>query len=739
MRKDEDFNSIFQEIFSRRLGQAVKLFENYLLVHPQIGGQDVLQTIKSEYSLLMDYWKKGFADSQRDALFRHLLQRLYVLVADAQLHQSFSRQTVLYACYQRSLTVQRDWTLGNIREQLETYVSDVAMLELEPEHTRQKKSECIYADHQQFMSQLFGYLFSAQQLTEAMGESLKEILLSPTVDVLDQQLMISALTLSCMHIFDPTRFRILLDVYTLATDEDLRQRALVGWVFSLSEGVTEHFPAIVARIHDICSDERYRREITELQIQMIYCMEADNDSRFIKDELMPDLMKGNNLQMGRKGLVEMEEDRLENILHPEAAEESMEKMEAGMRKMADMQRQGSDIYYAGFSQMKRFPFFYDVSNWFVPFYPQHPAVSRIWEESKGKKFLRTITSLGAFCDSDKYSFVLAFSEVLSHIPEQMMKMIENGEASPMAIGGEVSFDEQRVPAFRRRVYLQSLYRFFRLFPRREEFSNPFSRDKVVFFSNPIFKDCSLSATAVEITAFLSKKKMYDEATAVLDIIPEDYRDAEYYLLTASLLVRNAGGDANYQMVCDTYDKALSLLGEQSNVKLRERALRGYARVLFTMERYDEALTAYNSLLAILPDHRHVQLNAAVCMLHLGQYNEALKVLYKLNFEDEQDEAVSRVLAWALTLTGKYEQAEKIYQQLLMQEPKNADDLLNDGYCMWLNKDVAGAVSLFRQYISAVPDGFDHLKEDFQKSAHDLLLKCEISEVEILLMLDAVVA
>ena len=66
---------------------------------------------------------------------------------------------------------------------------------------------------------------------------------------------------------------------------------------------------------------------------------------------------------------------MEDILHPGASEERMEKLEATYRRMMDMQKQGADIYFGGFSQMKRFPFFYDISNWLVPFYIQHPTCS----------------------------------------------------------------------------------------------------------------------------------------------------------------------------------------------------------------------------------------------------------------------------------------------------------------------------------------------------------------------------
>lgn len=100
-------------------------------------------------------------------------------------------------------------------------------------------------------------------------------------------------------------------------------------------------------------------------MQLIFSLNAEKDTNTIQKEIMPDLMKNQNFQVTQFGLVEREEDPMEDILHPEASEQRMEKLEATFGRMMDMQKQGSDIYFGGFSQMKRFPFFYDICNWFT--------------------------------------------------------------------------------------------------------------------------------------------------------------------------------------------------------------------------------------------------------------------------------------------------------------------------------------------------------------------------------------
>jgi hypothetical protein len=39
--------------------------------------------------------------------------------------------------------------------------------------------------------------------------------------------------------------------------------------------------------------------------------------------------------------------------------------------------------------------------------------------------------------------VLAFSQVLVHLPQSILKLAEEGDALPMPLGGEVSAEEQR--------------------------------------------------------------------------------------------------------------------------------------------------------------------------------------------------------------------------------------------------------------------------------------------------------
>ena len=729
MTYNEVLSAIIKNVQNRQLGKAVTQLENYLFAFAQPQASSQLEEIKADYQLMSDYWQKGYDDPQRKHLYDQLLRRMYVLTMNVNIRHYIRNSFYVTSIYNRSRATRGEWSAAALRRDMESYVSDVAMLELEPEHVRTQKQKAIYESHQKVMAALFDYIWTSRIWTERLTDAFEEMLLSPTLDTVDQQLVVSAVTLSLLNFFDINKFRLLINVYRQSSDDDVRQRALVGWVLCLDVEAAKLYPEMHDMVKAAVDDERSLSELAELQMQMIYCLRAESDNRIIQSEIMPELIKNNNIRVTRNGIEEAEEDPMEDVLHPELSEQRMEKLEASMRRMADMQKQGSDIYFGGFSQMKRFPFFSTVANWFIPFFMQHPIVNEILGNVRGKKFLQTLLANGPFCDSDKYSFLLAYQTAISRIPANLLDMMDRGEA--MIAGGEVTVEELATPAFKRRSYLQNLYRFFRVYPSRSEFVNPFDttqHPRYLFFANSLFQQTRLERKFGEVVSFLLKNKAYDAAKKTLQNYRETVRDAQFYLLNGTLLIRthdkrNAGLTAD-----KSYARLLEL--EPDN----ERAWAGYARAMFNNRDYQTALDYYHRLVASHPENRSYQLNEAVCQSNLKQYEDALKTLYKLNYEAPDDHNVSRVLAWTLVGCRKYEQAAKIYTTLLAADIFAGDDLLNYGYCLWFSGAVAQAADAFRRYVRQEGVAFDVTKE-FLETEADLICSHGISEVEARLMID----
>lgn len=666
---------IFRQLVRGNAGRAIAEAETYLAAWPNPQTAEKLKTLTAEYRLMEDYWLRGVSDPQRDEQYRRLLQRVYVVCANIAIHRHLSASSFMQGLSRQVRQQGAQWSLKAIRQEMENFVTDVAMLELEPTELRKEKSLAIHQRHRQQMNNLFNYIVTSRIWTDGVGQEMEEMLLSPTIDSTDQQLLTSAIMLSLMNRFDMVKFRLLVKVYMLSQDKEVQQRALVGWVLSIDDDFLTVYPEQRGLVAEVLRSERACSELTELQMQLVYTLNAERDTATIRDEIMPDLLKNNQFRMTPTGLEEMEDDHLEDVLHPEAAEQRMEKLEATFQRMMNMQKQGADIYFGGFSQMKRFPFFYDMSNWLVPFYMQHPDIAQYVERLQGNRLVEVLVKNGLFCNSDRYSLVMSMQQMMEHLPESIRELLQRKELSLE----ELEVAENPSPAFARRLYLMDLYRFFRLFPNRAALFNPFDTAKgelgmCMFFTSKLFMGTPLERYKSEIVTVLLKRNLKQTARQLLETFPERMHDVQYYLWT---------GD---------YAKALEL--EPDN----ERALNGHARKAFEQGYYDVALESYEHLLLQHPDKTGYKLNKAVCMISMEDYEDAIPLLYQLNFEQPENAHVTRVLAWALTCSGRQEQANRFYEELAGGEHPLAEDLLNRGYCLWLQGRVNEAAESFRKYM-----------------------------------------
>ena len=723
--RNETLALVREWLLRRNLGEAIQAMENFMAAYPQQLNADRLASVSSDFRLMTDYWRRGFKDAKMADLYDNLLRRMYQLYGDTAVGYSVGHSTFLSSLRQQALSTARDWSAQHIREMLEDFVSELAVLTLEPQHVAQSKKQTLYEEHHRMMKTLFGYILTSGMWSDGFAEAMEEILLLPTADSMDQQLLVTGVMLAAIAHFDMAKFRMLIRVYRKSSDEQVRQRALVGWVFALDDELGRRiFPEQTKLVEALLEDEQCRAELVALQKQVIYCINAERDHAIIDQEIMPGIMKQQGFRITRNGIEEQEEDPMRDILHPEESEQDVERLEASFQKMLDMQKQGSDIYFGGFSKMKGFPFFQELSNWFVPFYADHPDVGTVAATLANSRFLQKMMESGPFCNSDKYSFLLAFNQVMARLPQSMRELLNSGET----VFDTIDPTEKNSAVYVRRTYLQDLYRFFKISPRRKEFRDIFDPETkdYLFLAKRVFSKTQMELYFNEVTAFLVKKDRLYDAESMLQNYGENRMDYQFYMLAGYLgrkgfHLPEVGGKELDVRTC--YERALHLEPDS------ERALIGYARALFADGCYLEALDTYEKLLKLQPEKKNYILNKAVCLTKLSQSAAARQLLYRLNYEDSEDENVKRVLAWTLTCDGKYDQAEKLYGELLSGEEIVADDLLNNGYCLWFNGAVDAAIDCFHRYLAITEQEAEFIIDNEK----ELILSKGITEAEMQLM------
>lgn len=708
------------------LGTAMTEYEKVSadMVNPLL--QERFQQIRNDYRLMLDFLLRGFRDTERDRLYSQLIVRFDQLVADTDTNMQ-TENSQMFANIKKNLaafSAQHDEVYGR----LEAFVTDMAMTELEEEAIQDLKQKDLCERHYSFMSKLFEHIWLSPQWSDDDMAAYERLLLSPTIERNDIMLILSAVFLANSQCFDARKTLLMVNISAKATDEHIRQRALVGWALTLDERMSL-YPQLTDAIREYCGNDGNTQQLVELQKQLYFCLNAERDNEAIQKDIMPDIIKNSNLNITRFGIEEKDEDTLQNILNPEAQEEAIDKVEQSFRKMVEMQKAGSDIYFGGFSQMKRFSFFFQTANWFAPFDVNHPAIKHVTGSGKQTAFIQALLKSGPFCDSDKYSFVLAMSNVFDRLPDNIKEMM-NGESMFEVYNAS---QDTESPVYIRRMYLQDLYRFFKLYTNKQLLHNPFNsqhgkRGTALFIDHSVFCGTIADDRYTEIGQFLLRRNNTREAWSMIERLREIQSDSLLELRAQCLYMQGKGEEAEM-----LYRKVVEKNPDDA------KAISALAKITFQTGRYDEAVEYYKHLQQQYPDKLSYQLNYCVALSKTPQVAESIETLYRLYYENPDNHNVLRVLAWNLLVAKRTEQAGTEYEKLLQIGDQKAEDWLNAGYYYLIVRNVEKAVDMFRRYVEESKSAQDarHLIGKQIAADADVLLENGIDKIEMQLIVDLV--
>ena len=660
------------------VGENISALYAEVATQPQAASfREEIEKTETDYRMMCQFMCRGFRDPDAEKMYANMQHRLYDIAVGMTVEQ-LCRTKV---SYMRAAEVSRLFELqpDSVRSNLERFVQDEALLALDGTNiaSNQKKIDELRNRHYVYINQLFASVLVSHAWTESQQKGFALLLTSPTIDVKDAQLMVTAITLSVINVYCPRKWYTLVQVYLQATaagNTALAQCALVGWVWAMPPVALIHrFTEVEAALQALFAHQSLFTELAELQKQMMYCCRADSDTTEIQNNIIPTLMENSNLEITRLGIREKDDDPMADIMGTNDAEQRMEKMEQTFKKMQDMQREGADVFFGGFAQMKRFSFFNELINWFLPYSSTHPLLNEIYNKEPDCQLFADLLNDAPFCDSDKYSFLLALSTVLKQLPQEVRHSIKENK---MAFGGIMSDSDRSSATYLRRVYLQNLYRFFRLNNHRSDFINPFV-SATQLHAQPL---------SHPLIATLAEKWL-----AQVDVAP---------ISVLSFIAQYAFKQQNNEMAVDCYKR----------------------------------------LCQISVDNFTYNLRLSVAMLSLGKIAEALPLLYKLDFQYPNNRNVSRAMAWAQLLNGEPEKAFTRYELLLKAPSAIPADSLNAAYAAWVTGRYQQAAERLAHFCTLHKKGAQGCKQllaqQIQKD-HVIFKRYPISAVEQNIMFDIV--
>ena len=664
------------------------------------------EDIDRSYRYMLQYFSQGSPDDHRISVYQQLVRRSLILNDDVLQARLQPESMLLYYQHLRSRLSSSE-TIEGIRQDLESFVDN------QDTNT-----------HEHSLAMLFDLIWTNGQWSSQDSASLLELIDSPLVMEDDSALVISAVTLSLMERFDPLKCLFLCQAaQNLSLAVSIR--ALTGLAVSLLgyKDILPYFPEVKDRITLLQDVPGIRERMLKVQMALLLCRETKEIDRRMREEFIPTMLRNPKLGDLMREELEREDvspDWMEWIEKPEIKDKLMQ--------MTELQMEGADVYMSTFSNLKNYPFFRSISNWFRVFSMDQPDVkSAFGTEGVSSTIGKSMLSSHVFCNSDKYSFALTFSQ----IPREQREMI-SGQLNDEAIESIEEKNSSPVAAditekFLARQYAQDLYRFFNLFSRRHEFKDPFTTDLNLLIDTPLSILLQTDDSEQKIAAWLLQKNYYTEAVAAYRLMERNANpystDYRFYQQLGYALQRIQA----YKDALESYRRS-DILQPNNNWTMRHSAQ--CLRIL------GEPLEALNLLLEAeknSADNLSLQIQIGDCLVDLKRYDEALTRFFKVDYLKPDYPKAWRAIGWCAFLAGRYDRSIEYYNKLLASKP-TGNDCLNAGHAYLLSHNIQMAVSLYRQCGSIM--GKEVFEAEFEKD-RQILTDKGISEQDIPLLLDLI--
>lgn len=692
--------SVCNLVVRRKVRQSFAIMSD-MLDNVSVGElRDEFSELQMTYRNILKYTVEGIHDPERQKIYNRLLQN--ILRLNDRIKQDILARYSGWYTYSVRTREEKEERLrgGNIiqsvddlvfKARLDRLLSSAEIVKPGTDSEKAKETE-----------RLSGIIFNHLWLTDYYGdaeESLLNLLIgSGHFEWHEIASFVSALTLSSLRVWDPVKIKLLAKL-TADVTPHVAERAITGLAFCLyyHDDRLNLYPDVLKTARELASVKNFRERYRMVVLQAVRSRYTEQLSRRMNEEILPKVVKLRPRIEEKLDLDRILGESPEEGQNPDWSEmfRGSEEMFKTMEELTNLQMEGSDVYMSAFSGLKRFDFFRELRNWFIPFYPDHEAVDSIFrDEILGpgiNELAEALYKTPFICNSDKYSLILNMKYLPAEQKSMMLKVFR------MELEGleQMKYDNELTdPAalFRTRVtqYVQDLYRFFKLSDFRNEFDDFFTGRLDIYNSLFYRETCGSVPDDRSMADYFFSKEYYEDALALYNTLLKNVTDDAELYEKAGYCYQKAG----------EYEKALEKYSLATIIEPRTWTLRKSGHCLRRLGRTAEALDAYRRALQNEPDDLNTILMTAHCCLDTGNYEEALKHYFRIEYESPGNSRVLRPIAWCYLVTGKYAEAEKYFERL-SETGLTPFDRINMGHLALCQGNTRQAAEY---YISAITGG-----------------------------------
>ena len=685
------YTDIIRFLEERRLKEALAQLYALTVETECWNLQSETETLQTTYNYMLQYASQGTDDPERNHLYNRIRRRAYELADEADFLNRSQKGNGYFSEKFRKARQYPPHTFYEIELSLESYTEDLGLMQLQytDAEVLERKQKELFLRHEKTTDELFDKIWLGLHWTEEEQNEANALLNSLLVPVNDLAIMVSAVTLSLFRLFDAAKFKFLTNAYRARKENIISQRALIGilLVTYYQESRIALYPELLAELSLMGESALCREQANTIQILLLLSRETEKIDKKMREEIIPQMIKKTQRLKPDLKITDIEDPEDKN---PEW-DKDIDEINRKIQELGELQMEGADTYMGTFAQLKNYHFFRQASHWFYPFDKQVPEIAEIFTPDKEntKSFINILLDSPVFCNSDKYSFCLALSSIpssqrsmlTSEIGEQNEALRENMDK--LATEKENN-DKANVIS---RQYIHDLYRFYKLWPFRNEQHDLF-KDRLDLWNcnalKPLFHQ---TEQLKQIADHLFAKDYFSEASELYAALSET--------LQTDAGIRQKLGFSLQKL--KKYPEAVRVY-EQADILTPDHAwtLKHLGQCFKHMHEYERALECFYRAENIQPDNLNLLLQIGQCLATLRNYGKALTYFFKVEYLEKAPANAQRAIGWCYFMTGKYEDALKFYEKLLHTAEAQTSDWLNTGHIYMASNNIPKATECYRE-------------------------------------------
>lgn len=674
---------------NRRLVEALAALRKLAESTPTWEHMNTIESLEQSYKYLIHYAVEGVADPNRNEIHTGIENQI-IKLTDVIINELYSKESPKLYYTTMRIEKRRPDSLASIIEKLKianNNVDDYNALEAGKKETSQLHD--LLLEKEDLEIKFFKRIWVSYPVEKDTVATIASVVNDNNAPIGVRTLAITASMLNLLEHYSENLLMMLFDIYANTENTiDIRLKALTCAIIAalMHKKRLEYSEELKARCEMFADNHEAANDIMNVFIQLIRSRGTEKLMRKVRDELNPKIM--NISPELRRKLQSQDFDETEMASNPEW-QEILDKsgIAEKMQELNQMQMEGNDVFMSSFSQLKNFPFFYVISNWFLPFDANHSSIHHVM--TNNNPIFTMVKKSSMFCDSDKFSFALSVASIPEAQRSMMVGQFDEQQAQIKDLMNSELPDPKKERENITNKFVQNLYRFFNLFNKKSEFVNPFKTTmnliEIPYIANVLEDSDKLNVIA----EFYFKQQFYGDALTL-------FRRLEKSMQPTSSLFQKMGYclemESELEEAIEYYRKA-ELLNDNDVWTLKHIALS-----LRYCSKTAEALEYYKRIETLQPNNIATTKNIAGCYLEIGNYTEALKYFYKVDYIVNGGPKTLRPIAWCLFLNKEYEKSENTYRQILTGKA-NADDYINMGHVLLVQGKIKEAVQSYQLSLS----------------------------------------